>query len=171
MKLINKILITSSLVLPLIALADTTYKGLSPSGQMVTIPSPNKNLLPNSFPVYSNGKVVINHRIPGFTEIKIPVDNSYDQNPGCYILCYSHQQKNSLYEASDDIYAHGMVRIAGKYDQNRMCHPTDAGNQDTSTMQEYQDLCNTKIKSCNGTCWAGGDTGGLYGMQLIGNGT
>ncbi|QDP71132.1 hypothetical protein FOG18_00290 [Legionella israelensis] len=152
-------------LLPIVSQAETIYKGVSPYGKMVEIPNPNKQLLPNPFPVYSNDDVVIiNHPMPGFNKINIPVDNSYKKNPGCYIMCYSHQQ--GLYKAAKDIYAQGMVRVAGTYDNNRICQPTGDEQQVISAMQKYKDLCNHKIKNCTNDCWAGGDTGGWYGMQL-----
>lgn len=161
----KKIILLTLFFLPvtIFAAADGVYKGLAPSGKMVLIPSPNKQLLPNQFPIYTNGKFVMNHPAPGFNKVELPINNQYQKNPGCYIMCYSRQP--GLYQVDKDIYAQGMVRVAGTY-QNRICRPTDAGNADISAMQSYKDLCNQRIKNCHGDCWAGGDTGGWYGMQL-----
>lgn len=163
MKLIYKISIASLLTLPLLAQAESQmYQGLSPSGEVVAIPNPNQQILPNPFPVYVNGQTIINHPVDGFSRVDVPVDNSYTNNPGCYVMCYSHEK--GLYSVGNNIYAQGMIRVSGTY-QNRICLPTDAGMADISAMQSYKDLCNEKISTCHGDCWAGGDTGGLYGMQ------
>ncbi len=156
MKLIRQFFLLC-LIIPFTAFAtDVTYKGLSPSGQMIPIASPNEQMLLNPFPVYSNGSIVINHPAPGFKKINIPIDNSYQKNPGCYMMCYSHQ--SGLYKVGNDIYTQGMIRVAGTY-KNVICQSTNADGSDINT------LCNTKIKTCHGHCWAGGDTGGWYGMQ------
>jgi len=163
MNTLKHLTLASTILLPLLGHADPTYQGLSPSGQTVVIPSPNKQMLSNPFSVYSNGKIVINHPAPGFNQINIPVDNSFSQNPGCYIMCYSHQK--GLYSVGNNIYAQGMIRLSGIYDQKGVCQPSGYENQDISAMEKFKTLCNQHIKTCQGGCWAGGATGGWYGMQ------
>lgn len=124
---------------------------------------PNNILLPNPFPVYTNGNVVINHAYPGFVKKELPINNDYNKNPGCYMACYSHDGKNAVYAVSKNIFVLGMIRIPGKYSK-RICIP------DITPKQNYQNyplptICNRSFKSCGNSCWVGGDTAGFYGIQ------
>lgn len=122
----------------------------------------NSHLLPNQFSVFTDGKKVINHYFPGFVERVIRVDNSYQENPGCYITCYTHNPRGTAYLASGNIYAMGMIRIPGSYKEN-ICQPTGSATENTSASQDLKNLCNLKFKNCmwsQSGCWAGGDTGG-----------
>lgn len=121
---------------------------------------PNKLLLPNPFPVYTHGTVVVNHSYPGFKRKALPINNDFKKNPGCYMACYSHDQKNAIYAVSNDIFVLGMVRIPGQYSY-RICMP------DASQSKNFPlpDLCNKYFKSCGNNCWVGGETGGFFGVQ------
>ncbi len=122
-------------------------------------------LLPENFTVYVKDNIVINHPAKGFEPRILPTNNEYLANPGCYIACYSHIANNSVYGVSDHIYVNGQIRVNGAY-QNRICKPTGFEYSDISTEQSFKDLCNTKIATCNDrSCWAGGDTGGWFGIQ------
>lgn len=127
-------------------------------------PDPNKTLLPNQFPVYTNGKIAINHPMPGFTKKLIPTNNAYTGNPGCYIACYSHIATQAIYAVGTNIYMIGQVRVPGTY-VNRSCVPRNYQGQDISGLSQFKELCNTRIKACQ-DCWAGGDTGGWFGIQV-----
>lgn len=124
----------------------------------------NKYLLPSPFPVYViENYGVINHPYPGAVKRMLPTDNSYTQAPGCYIACYSH--KAGIYAVSSTIYVMGQVRVGGEY-KGRVCQPDGYQNQDISAMSSFKKLCSRKITSCkNIECWAGGDTGGWFGIQ------
>ena len=124
----------------------------------------NNQLLPSPFPVFLiDGQGVINHPVPGAEKKMLPTDNTYKDSSGCYIACYSHNK--GIYRASDSIYVLGQVRVPGEY-QSRVCQPSDYQGQDISQVQKFSILCADKIAGCdNGSCWAGGDTGGWFGIQ------
>ena len=124
----------------------------------------NDALLPDNFAIYTDGTTVINHSLPGFTEALLPTINLYKGTPGCYIACYSHQKENAIYSMGDNIYVLGQVRIAGKY-SGRICEPTNFAGKDISGDATFKTICTEKIQSCVGNhCWAGGDTGGWFGI-------
>jgi len=125
----------------------------------------NQTLLPSPFPVYINNNMIINHPAPGFSQKQLPTNNDYKGNPGCYIICYSHQSLDAIYPVSDTIYVMGQIRVAGKY-MGRVCVPSQFGGKDISAEQSFKDLCSQKIPSCsNNNCWVGGDSGGWFGIQ------
>jgi len=145
-------LIWLSLTIATAAIAETTQ--------------PNQTLLPDPFSVYTDGTTVINHEAPGFTEKLIPTVNLYKGMPGCYIMCYSHQAEQSIYSVGDSIYTFGQVRIAGKYTAHRICEPTNYAGKDISADPIFKTICTEKISTCaGGHCWAGGDTGGWFGLS------
>lgn len=165
MKIMNRTItiLLSALLLPTLVCA-STYMGLSgQTGKMVPIPNPNNQLLPNPFPIFTDGHIVVNHPADGFKKVGLPVDNTYRKNPGCYLACYSKQK--GVYEIASNIYVQGMVRVPGKY-VGRICRATGAP-QDISKLASFKKLCGNNIKLCrDGSCWVGGDTGGWYGMQI-----
>jgi len=123
----------------------------------------SRTLLDKEFKVYTNGSVVINHPAPGFTEKVLPTNNNYAAAPGCYMACYSHEQDKSAYGLRDNIYVMGQVRVPGKY-QGHICMASRYASE-VSNAQAFKDLCNrTFADVCNGNCWAGGDTGGWFGI-------
>ncbi|WED44557.1 hypothetical protein [Legionella cardiaca] len=126
--------------------------------------NPNKMLLPSPFPVYileNNG--VINHPYPGAIPAALPTDNSYTDAPGCYIACYSHFK--GVYPVAPSIYVMGQIRVKGQY-LDRICQPEGYVNRDISAADSFKQLCSQKIASCKEIeCWAGGDTGGWFGIQ------
>lgn len=124
-----------------------------------------QTLLPDTYSVYTNGTTAINHPMPGFEEKLLPTNNLYEGSPGCYIACYSHQKENAVYSVGDNIYVLGQVRIAGKY-AGRICEPTNFAGKDISADDIFKTICTEKIQQCEGNhCWAGGDTGGWFGIQ------
>jgi len=56
--------------------------------------------------------------------------------------------------------------VAGFY-QGGVCMPTNYAKQDISALSQFKQLCNKQINACknSGDCWAGGDTGGWFGIQ------
>lgn len=125
---------------------------------------PDTALLSSPFPVYIFENVgVVSHPYPGAVQALLPTDNSYTAAPGCYLACYSHQP--GIYKVATDIFVLGQVRVAGKY-ANRICQPTGYEGKDVSSVATFKQLCSDKIPSCkNIECWAGGDTGGWFGIQ------
>ncbi|KTD52345.1 hypothetical protein Lqui_1189 [Legionella quinlivanii] len=130
---------------------------------LISTSDPNINLLPSPFPVYViEGQAVINHPSPGATKVDLPTDNSYTKQPGCYIACYSHRP--GVYAVSPTISVMGQIRVPGTY-VARLCQPAGFENQDISKAEQFKQLCTSKISACKGSCWAGGDTGGWFGIQ------
>jgi len=128
----------------------------------------NKQLLPSPFPVYSNGKIVVNHPVasPDFKQVLVQTVNTYKATPGCYLMCYSHHRSKNSYKVDKNIYAVGQFRVAGQYQQG-ICLPTHYEQQDISALKQFKQLCNTQIDACKKgkNCWAGGGTGGWFGIQ------
>jgi hypothetical protein len=128
---------------------------------------PNQTLLPEAYTVYTDGTTVINHAAPGYNEKVLPTINLYKGAQGCYIACYSRQQENAVYSVGNNIYVLGQVRVAGKYN-GRICEPTNYAGKDISADVTFKTICTEKVTTCaNAQCWAGGDTGGWFGIQPV----
>lgn len=124
----------------------------------------DSRLLPSPYPVYVQGTKVINNPVYGFNKVLLPTDNEYDGIPGCYVACYSHSA-NGVYPVSEDIYVMGQVRVKGEY-VARICKPQGYEAKDISKEAFFTNLCNKRVAKCADVeCWAGGDTGGWYGIQ------
>lgn len=126
--------------------------------------NPESSLLPSPYPVYViENSGVVNHSYPGAVQVFIPTNNEYKEAPGCYIACYSHQP--GAYAVSSNIYVIGQVRVRGHY-VARNCVPEGYKNMDISKADPLKELCSVSIEACkNKGCWAGGDTGGWFGIQ------
>lgn len=122
-------------------------------------------MLPEDFKVYvgADGSV-INSSALGYEERILPIINEYMGDGGGYIACYSHNKAGSIYSVGDGIYVMGQIRLQGQY-MGRIFHPQGYKNQDISAAQELKDLCNQIFSACKGECWAGGDTGGWFGLD------
>jgi C1A family cysteine protease len=123
------------------------------------------NMLPEDFKVYirPDGSVD-NQPQPGTQEKVLPTVNQYTGLDGGYIACYSRNQGEGVYSVGDGIYVMGQIRLQGSY-TNRIFYPQGYENQDISSSQELKNLCNSTFASCKGEGWAGGDTGGWYGLR------
>ena len=81
------------------------------------------------------------------------------------LACYSHYEKGSSYAVSSDIFVMGIVEgIRGKY-VGRIFQPQGFEGKDISAENQFKALCNSRFPACESGCWAGGDTGGMYGYQ------
>ena len=130
----------------------------------VSTPGPNQILLSEPMIVYTNGTTVLNHPEFGFHEVSLPTVNLYKGAQCCYIACYSRRPEHAVYSVGDDIYVIGQVRIAGKY-AARICEPTNFSGKDISAEPIFKTICSDKVSGCEGNqCWAGGDTGGWFGL-------
>jgi len=122
-------------------------------------------LLSEEFYVYTNHDVVVNQPYPGFTKVRLPTVNKFKGTPGCYIACYSNNKEKSIYSVGNGIYVMGQVRVAGKYEK-RVCIPHGFDNRDISASGYFKKICAEHLASCSkSSCWAGGDTGGWFGIQ------
>jgi hypothetical protein len=136
-----------------------------PLGAQAEVSQAHENRLPENFTVYTDGSSVINHPAPGLTPVMLPTHNSYQGNQGCYVACYSHSKNAGVYSVGNNIYVSGQVRVRGSY-ENRICVPDGYANNDISKANKFKNLCDSTIKACkNNHCWAGGDTGGWFGIQ------
>jgi len=124
------------------------------------------HMLPESFTVYTAGDTVANHSNGGSVgPVTLPTDNTFQDDPGCYVACYTKDK--GVYSVGGGIQVLGQVRVAGKY-VGRVCRPTGNETSDISAMEEFKSLCNTTFATCEnaeGGCWAGGDTGGWFGIS------
>jgi hypothetical protein len=130
----------------------------------MNVPRENIQLLPSPYPVYViPNQGVVNQPYPGTSKAMLPTDNSYTSAPGCYIACYSHNP--GVYSVGPNIYVMGQVRTKGQY-SSRVCQPQGYEGKDISAANSFKQLCAAKIASCRDfSCWAGGDTGGWFGIQ------
>jgi hypothetical protein len=123
------------------------------------------NFLPENFVVYvSPTGEVVNWPARGYQAKILPTVNIYTEHDGGYISCYSHNKEGGVYSAAEGIYAMGQIRLQGKY-TNQVFQPNGYEGQDISSVQELKDLCNSTFPACDGDGWAGGDTGGWFGLR------
>ena len=130
-------------------------------------PAPNRLLLPNDFKVYFREDFgVVNVPYPSLEERMLLTVNDFMGTPGCYVAAYSHQAENSAYSVSENIYVMGQVRVPGRY-QGRICQPQGYEDIDISVQPEFGELFAEKLPlACQTGCWAGGDTGGWFGLSV-----
>jgi len=128
-------------------------------------PDPNQAILPANFKVYTQGRGAVNSPYPGLEAKTLPTINDFIGSPGCYIACYSREEKNSIYSVGGGIYVMGQVRVPGSY-SGRICLPKNYEEADISAEPEFKNLCARSLpQACKGdSCWAGGDTGGWFGI-------
>lgn len=121
-------------------------------------------LLPDPFPVYALDNGVVNHPHAGGERRDLPTRNAYRGVPGCYLACYSRDRTGAVYSVGGGIQVMGQVRVPGRY-QGRICRPEGYEKADISALGKFKSLCNGAISSCKDSgCWAGGDTGGWFGI-------
>jgi hypothetical protein len=124
----------------------------------------NSRLLPPKFPVWTGDFGVVNHGGAGGAQKYLPTVNIFKGAPGCYVACYSKKQTGSIYGVGGEIFVHGQVRVSGRYEA-RICKPQAFESSDISAGKKFKALCNASITTCKDDCWAGGDTGGWFGIQ------
>lgn len=121
-------------------------------------------LLPTDFKVYvDSSNSVISHPAPGYIEKVLPTVNKYTGDDGGYIAVYSRDEERSVYSVGDGIYVVGQIRLQGYY-QGRIFQPKGYENQDISANQELKTLTKETFPGHKGGTWAGGDTGGWFGI-------
>jgi hypothetical protein len=126
----------------------------------------SNSILSSDFRVYTDGHRVINHPAPGLDEQPFPTINDFTGKPGCYVACYSRDEAESVYAIASDIFVKGQVRVPGAY-RGRICQPKGLENQDISARDDMRAKCSEALPdACAGDgCWAGGDTGGWFGLD------
>lgn len=119
----------------------------------------NSTLLPSPYMIYTDGKIIINHPYEKFIQKEMPLNNDYQTNPGCYLACYTHDHAIGIYQAGNNIYVLGLVRVPGQY-QSRICK-----SDNSQAKYSSKTICNDTFAECKNACWAGGDTGGFFGIK------
>ncbi len=121
--------------------------------------------LPEDFKVYVNAQgSIVNWPAPGYTEKVLTTVNKYTGEDGGYIACYSRHSEASIYSVGGGIYVMGQIRLQGRY-IGRIFHPKGYEGKDISAAQEFKDLCNETFPTARSGGWAGGDTGGWFGID------
>lgn len=120
-------------------------------------------ILPEDFRVYVSEAAVINHPVPSYQEKILPTVNRYQGKDGGYIAIYSHNVVRGVYSVGGGIYVIGQIRLQGKY-IGRIFYPAGYEEQDISAAEQFKQLADDTFESCQGDCWAGGDTGGWFGI-------
>lgn len=124
------------------------------------IPFYDKELLPENYVVYTDGKsMVVNQKYPGLKKVILPTKNIFKGAPGCYVACYSRDKKGSIYPVGGGIYVMGQIRVPGEY-RNNICRPKNYETADISALDYFKSMCNEHIKNCvtKTSCWTGGST-------------
>lgn len=140
--------------------------GLCLHGAAMASPA-DEMLLPPEYKVYfKEGVGVVNHQFDGAAEKVLPTKNEFKGKPGCYIACYSRKPIQSVYPVSKDIFVMGQIRVEGSY-KERICQPKGFEGKDISKEVSFKDKCAAQLpQACSqSNCWAGGDTGGWFGIQ------
>lgn len=125
---------------------------------------PDKTILPDQFKVYYNQKVGLSTKsFDGAQEKVVPTNNEYKDAPGCYVACYSKNEKDSAYYIMDNVYMMGQVRVPGTYTSG-YCLPKGFENKELSSAQEFKEKCATAFPTqCqNNSCWADGHTANFF---------
>lgn len=123
------------------------------------------HLLAPDFHVYLFNGGVLNWPAPGTHPVVLPTRNLYRGPRGGYVACYSHHAQGSAYPVGGDIYVMGQVRMHGDY-EGRIFQPRGYAGKDISAIAKFKQLCGQALAACRGNaCWAGGDTGGWFGIQ------
>ena len=134
------------------------------SGAAMADDGRSDHLLPPNFTVYRSGDAVVNHPMPGARAVRLPTRNLYRGQDGGYVACYSHREAGSAYPVGGDIYVVGQVRLRGAYD-GRIFQPRGYRGKDISALPKFKQICGRALKVCHDdACWAGGDTGGWFGI-------
>ncbi|SMF40565.1 hypothetical protein [Pseudobacteriovorax antillogorgiicola] len=117
------------------------------------------------FIIFQLGGAVFNHYVEGSTPLKLPTAFApYSGIQGCYLACYSNNNSGAIYEIDQGIFVKGQYRVEGYYDSN-ICRPVGDETQEISEIQLYSNYCRDHVPACaDGECWAGGDTGGWFGL-------
>ena len=135
------------------------------AGRGASAADPNvDHLLPEHFTVYVLGNTVVNWHAPGSRPTLLPTRNLYRGPKGGYVACYSHHTAGSAY-GGGGVYVVGQVRLRGDYG-GRIFQPEGFRGADISAAPHFKQVCAEALTACKaGDCWAGGDTGGWFGIQ------
>lgn len=130
---------------------------------MLPSSGPSKySLLPESSKVYVGPDDVVAHwPVNGYEEKSLTTVNSYLEPDGGYIFCHSPNKEGGVYSVGNGVYVMGRIRVRGQY-VNQLFQPFGHDNQDLSTIQEFNELCNRTFPACKGQGWAVAGAGGWF---------
>lgn len=130
--------------------------------ELVTDPKPISlpYWLPEDFCVYADGTGSVGTAGWGAEARILPTVNQYRGADGGYVAFYSRDPAKAVYSVGGGIYVIGQIRLQGRY-IGRIFHPAGYEHQDISAATEFKELCR-KTFGIEG--WAGGDTGGWFGI-------
>ncbi len=100
----------------------------------------------------------------GYRAKLIPVANISLKNPGCYISCHSTNPDKGVYTVSPEIYVIGLIRVQGQY-EGQFCRPKDYEKTEIRDEVIFKELCSKTYQCIGNSCWAGGNTGVLFGLK------
>ena len=125
---------------------------------------PTDYLLPSDFPVYVFDGGVVNHPVPGSRRVVLPTVNRYDGPGGGYVACFPPPPRQRVLGGWRHL-CDGTGACARRL---RRPHLSALGHRgrDISAAPEFKQICGDAIAACRaGACWAGGDTGGWFGLK------
>lgn len=100
----------------------------------------------------------------GYQARRIRVANISLKNPGCYISCHSTNPDKGVYRVSPNIYVIGLIRIQGQY-EGPFCRPKDYEKVQIRDEVIFKEICSKTFQCIGNSCWAGGNTGNLFGLK------
>lgn len=101
---------------------------------------------------------------PEFEERTLPNINFFKGTPGCYIACHSGNPDKASFSTPNNAYVIGQIRIQGRY-QGSQCIPLNFETQNISNEPTFTELCSKSFQCVGFSCWAGGKTGELFGLE------
>lgn len=128
----------------------------------MTTPEPANYLLSDDFSIcVHEDRSVLNNPTEGFKQRLLPTLNHYLGEDGGYVAFYSRDRDSGVYPVSKDIFVVGQIRLKGRY-IGRIFHPEGYEGKDLSAAIEFKQMCREAF-GVEG--WAGGDTGGWFGLE------
>jgi hypothetical protein len=100
----------------------------------------------------------------GYIPRRIKVANIAIKHPGCYISCHSTNPDKAVYQVAPRIYVIGFIRIRGQY-EGPFCRPKDYEKAQIRDEVIFKEICSKTFECIGNSCWAGPNTGELFGLK------
>lgn len=127
--------------------------------------TPIYNLIHQDFKVYvSPSGQVSKVPMPDWQKRVLPTVNDYTGGDGGYIAAYSRNGDKAVYSVGDGIFVVGQIRLQGQY-VGGIFVPQGYEGVDISADPTLKSLCDKTFPD-SAPCWAGGDTGGWFGLRI-----
>ncbi len=101
---------------------------------------------------------------PDFEEKTLPNINFFKGTPGCYIACHSTNPDKAVFPIDKDVYVIGQIRIQGRY-IGPECLPLGYETAIIKNEAVFTELCSKSFQCVGHSCWAGSNTGELFGIE------